>query len=184
MTGAQSTSFCSPDVVPNRNLPDPEPHYGNLFFDDIAREAAHGHLLGERLTFNFAYPNLYLVTDRGDSLLLTHGHYFEAFWSLTAELAAMLALDDLELEERGGLSSGNGRHPLASEPAGLLGHRPSEAACRARTPGARRRFGRSSRWRSKVSGAIRGSDSQGEKNRMDEAPIGRSPASVGAKRSS
>jgi len=90
--------FLLPDVVPNRLHRDPDVHYGNLYFDDITREAAHGHLLGERLTFNFAYPNLYLVTDAGESVLLTHGHYFEAFWALTSEIAATLALDDLELE--------------------------------------------------------------------------------------
>ena len=90
--------FLLPDVVPSRSSHDPEPHYGDLFFDDITRVAAHGHLLGEKLTFNFAYPNLYLITDAGESLLLTHGHYFEAFWAVTSELAATLALDDLELE--------------------------------------------------------------------------------------
>ena len=90
--------FLLPDVVPHRDGEEPEAHYGNLFFDDITREASNGRLTGRKLTFNFAYPNLYLVTDAGESLLLTHGHYFEAFWSVAAEWTALLALDDLELD--------------------------------------------------------------------------------------
>jgi UDP-2,3-diacylglucosamine pyrophosphatase LpxH len=94
----KTDKFLLPDVVPKRDLREPEAHYGNLFFDDITRERRNGRLWGERLTFNFAYPNLYLVTDEGESLLLTHGHYFEAFWSVAAEWTSLLALDDLELE--------------------------------------------------------------------------------------
>lgn len=90
--------FLLPDVVAKRSLRDPEPHYGNLFFDDIVRHAANGVVSGDKVTFNFAYPNLYLVTGDGESLLLTHGHYFEAFWSIAAEWASRLAFDDLELE--------------------------------------------------------------------------------------
>jgi UDP-2,3-diacylglucosamine pyrophosphatase LpxH len=93
-----SQKFILPDVVPHRDREEPEAHYGNLFFDDITREASNGRLTGRRLTFNFAYPNLHLVTDAGESLLLTHGHYFEAFWLAAAEWTARLALDDLELE--------------------------------------------------------------------------------------
>ncbi len=90
--------FLLPDVVPHRDHEEPEAHYGNLFFDDITRQASNGRLTGKKLTFNFAYPNLYLVTDSGESLLLTHGHYFEAFWSVAAEWTSLLAFDDLELE--------------------------------------------------------------------------------------
>jgi len=93
-----SQKFLLPDVVPRRDREEPEAHYGNLFFDDITREASNGRLTGRKLTFNFAYPNLHLVTDAGESLLLTHGHYFEAFWSMAAEWTALLAFDDLELE--------------------------------------------------------------------------------------
>ncbi len=93
-----SQKFLLPDVVPHRDREEPEAHYGNLFFDDITREASNGRITGRKLTFNFAYPNLYLVTDAGESLLLTHGHYFEAFWSVAAEWTARLAFDDLELE--------------------------------------------------------------------------------------
>jgi hypothetical protein len=34
---------------------------------------------GYKSTFNFAYPNLYVVTSDGASVLLTHGHYFETY---------------------------------------------------------------------------------------------------------
>jgi 3',5'-cyclic AMP phosphodiesterase CpdA len=90
--------FLLPDVVARRDPQEPEAHYGDLFFDDIARRKSGGRLTGRKLRFNFAYPNLYLVTDQGECLLLTHGHYFEAFWSVAAEWASFLALDDLELE--------------------------------------------------------------------------------------
>jgi 3',5'-cyclic AMP phosphodiesterase CpdA len=96
--------FLLPDVVAKRGPQEPEAHYGDLFFDDIARQKTGGRLTGRRLRFNFAYPNLYLVTDEGDCLLLTHGHYFEAFWSVAAEWASFLALDDLELENGRDLS--------------------------------------------------------------------------------
>lgn len=60
--------------------------------------------MGKKLTFNFAYPNLYLITEKGECLLLTHGHYFEAYWSFAAEWALRLAGDDLGLEEKGELN--------------------------------------------------------------------------------
>lgn len=85
--------FLLPDVAPKRDRIDQGAHYGNLFFDAITGSGR----AGPKLTFNFAYPNLYLVTDEGESLLLTHGHYFEAFWSVAAEWTESLALDDLEL---------------------------------------------------------------------------------------
>ncbi len=94
----RSRKFLLPDVVPHRDREEPEAHYGNLFFDDITREASNGRMTGKKLNFNFAYPNLHLVTNEGESLLLTHGHYFEAFWSVAAEWTALLAHDDLELE--------------------------------------------------------------------------------------
>ena len=90
--------FLLPDVRPRRDWEETEAHYGDLFFDDITRENSGRRVKGGKLRFNFAYPNLYLVTDRGESVLLTHGHYFEAFWSVVAEWVSLLASDDLELE--------------------------------------------------------------------------------------
>ena len=87
-----------PDVVPQAKSRDPEPRYGDLFFDNITKEARRGTPRGPELNFSFAYPNLYLVTDEGQSVLLTHGHYFEAYWALLAELGEMVAHDDLNLE--------------------------------------------------------------------------------------
>jgi 3',5'-cyclic AMP phosphodiesterase CpdA len=94
----RTRKFILPDVTAHRDRDEPEAHYGNLFFDDITREASNGRLSGKKLTFNFAYPNVHLVTDQAESLLLTHGHYFEAFWSIAAEWTVSLAGDDLELE--------------------------------------------------------------------------------------
>jgi predicted phosphodiesterase len=89
---------------PRLRLPDvparPEWHsaradYGGLFLD---------HITPEPLVFDFAYPNLYLVTEEGETVLLTHGHYFEAYWTFLGEWAVRLAGDDLPQERPGELS--------------------------------------------------------------------------------
>src|SRR5262249_5726248 len=56
-------------------------------------------------------PNLYLCTREGESVLLTHGHYFEAFWAAAAEWAILLAGDELPLE--------GGREPSLRDLVGL-----------------------------------------------------------------
>ena len=101
---------------PRLRLPDvsahPEWHsartdYGGLFLDHITLRPSPGDGRrgeGERLIFDFAYPNLYLVTEEGESVLLTHGHYFEAYWTLLGEWAVRLAEDDLAHERPGELS--------------------------------------------------------------------------------
>lgn len=58
--------------------------YGGLFFD---------HLGG--LTFNVAYPNLYILEPSGRTTLVTHGHYFEGYWSFASRLAPVIFGDDL-----------------------------------------------------------------------------------------
>ena len=81
--------------------------YGGLFLDNITLSPPEGDSrrgTGERLVFNFAYPNLYLVTEEGESVLLTHGHYFEAYWTSLGEWAVRLAVDDLPRERAGELS--------------------------------------------------------------------------------
>ena len=60
--------------------------YGGLFLDRITSPATR---------FNFNFPNLYLLTD-SETILLTHGQYFEAYWSLMAEQALALASPDLK----------------------------------------------------------------------------------------
>jgi UDP-2,3-diacylglucosamine pyrophosphatase LpxH len=101
---------------PRLQLPDvaahPEWHtghsdYGGLFLDHITLRPADEKRRrgeGQRSLFNFAYPNLYLVTRESESILLTHGHYFEAYWTLLGEWVVRLAGDDLELESEGELS--------------------------------------------------------------------------------
>jgi UDP-2,3-diacylglucosamine pyrophosphatase LpxH len=100
---------------PRLRLPDvaarPEWHaartdYGGLFLDHITLgpPVGGGRGTGERLVFDFAYPNLYLVTEEGESVLLTHGHYFEAYWTFLGEWAVRLAGDDLPHERPDDLS--------------------------------------------------------------------------------
>jgi len=60
--------------------------YGGMFLDNIAQDAR----------FNFAYPNLYIVTDT-DSVLVTHGQYLEPYWAILGEFATKIAADDLKL---------------------------------------------------------------------------------------
>jgi predicted phosphodiesterase len=104
------------EARPRLRLPDVSAHpawhpahsdYGGLFLDHITLRPSDGPRrrgVGERLVFNFAYPNLYLVTEEGESILLTHGHYFEAYWTLLGEWALRLADDDLPNERAGELS--------------------------------------------------------------------------------
>jgi hypothetical protein len=59
--------------------------YGGLFFDNVTDPPK---------TFNFAYPNLYIVDDT-QCVLITHGHYFEPYWSILGELVRIIAKEDL-----------------------------------------------------------------------------------------
>ena len=102
-----------PDVRPRPEWHDDRAFYGSLFLDHITRRAGgEGRQpLGRKLTVDFAYPNLYLCTREGESVLLTHGHYFEAFWAAAAEWAIVLAGDELPLE--------GGREPSLRDLVGL-----------------------------------------------------------------
>ncbi|MFZ5981715.1 MAG: metallophosphoesterase [Candidatus Zixiibacteriota bacterium] len=51
---------------------------------------------GEDTIFYFAYPNLYLITDT-ESVLLTHGHYLEAYWTMCGEWVRKIAREDLNI---------------------------------------------------------------------------------------
>jgi predicted phosphodiesterase len=84
-----------PDVAARPEWHSARTDYGGLFLD---------HITPEPLVFDFAYPNLYLVTEEGESVLLTHGHYFEAYWTVLGEWAVRLAGDDLPHERPGELS--------------------------------------------------------------------------------
>ena len=61
--------------------------YGGLFLDHITDDPSH---------FIFAYPNLYLVTDEGTTLM-THGHYLDNYWSLLSKWAPIIFGKDLKL---------------------------------------------------------------------------------------
>ena len=61
--------------------------YGGLFLD---------HITDEPSNFIFCYPNLYLVTDDGTTLM-THGHYLDGYWSLLSKWAPIIFGSDLKL---------------------------------------------------------------------------------------
>lgn len=65
------------------------PKYAGLFLDSITG-------VNNRTIFNFAYPNVYLVTEK-ESVLLTHGHYLEMYWALAGEWAMKIASEDLRV---------------------------------------------------------------------------------------
>jgi predicted phosphodiesterase len=71
--------------------------YGGLFLDNLTLPATN---------FNFAFPNLYIVTDR-DTVLVTHGQYLESYWSGLGTLMLAVAADDLGLTDPGQLNIGN-----------------------------------------------------------------------------
>jgi predicted MPP superfamily phosphohydrolase len=59
--------------------------YGGLFLDGLTKW---------KIPFYVAYPNCYLVTD-SLSVVFTHGHYLELFWSLVGEFGLKIAGNDL-----------------------------------------------------------------------------------------
>ncbi|MBI5533962.1 MAG: metallophosphoesterase [Deltaproteobacteria bacterium] len=75
--------------------PDPAGNYGGLFLDELSRIGAAAP--ATPITFNVVYPNLYLVPAPGESILVTHGHYFDAYWSFLREFARKIARTDLRL---------------------------------------------------------------------------------------
>jgi UDP-2,3-diacylglucosamine pyrophosphatase LpxH len=96
--------FLLPDVTAKPELHDNRTKYGNLFLDHVTRRRSRRPGLraeGRKSTFNFAYPNLYLVTSDGTSVLLTHGHYFEAYWALGSDWLMHAAGDGIRLETPG-----------------------------------------------------------------------------------
>jgi UDP-2,3-diacylglucosamine pyrophosphatase LpxH len=96
-----------PRVKPKPQWHDNGAKYGNLFLDHITRVPSSRRGVraeGRRLTFNFVYPNLYLVSDVGESVLLTHGHYFEAYWALASDWLMQAAPDAVAVERPGQLN--------------------------------------------------------------------------------
>jgi len=80
--------FSLPDVAPSGN--NSNARYGDIFLSELVRP---------RLIFNVAYPNLYLITQSGECVLLTHGHYLEPYWSLCGEWALEILGESLEIDD-------------------------------------------------------------------------------------
>ncbi len=74
--------------------------YGGMFLDGllngIAGQIDKYNPAEYRYHFNFAFPNLYIVTDK-ECVLVTHGQYFEGYWSLLGELVKNIAGVDMDL---------------------------------------------------------------------------------------
>lgn len=69
--------------------------YGGTFLDSITLGSmSDGSCSGDAMNFALAYPNLYLLTDKG-SILLTHGHYLEEYWAMLGEWAIEIAGSEL-----------------------------------------------------------------------------------------
>jgi predicted phosphodiesterase len=72
------------------------PKYSGLYLDNITVSIQNGKKIGKPTPFIFCYPNVYMVSD-DESVLITHGQYFETYWSLTSEWAMKIASDDLQV---------------------------------------------------------------------------------------
>ncbi|HYA86712.1 MAG TPA: metallophosphoesterase [Nitrospirota bacterium] len=65
--------------------------YGGMFLDSITGTTSP-------TVFNFVFPSLYIVTDE-ESIIVTHGHYLEPYWSILGELLMKIVSDDLNVKE-------------------------------------------------------------------------------------
>ncbi|SYZ71901.1 putative Metallophosphoesterase [Candidatus Zixiibacteriota bacterium] len=71
--------------------------YGGMFLDKITiNETTKGRQEGKPIVFAFAYPNLYLITEK-ETVLMTHGHYLESYWSLLSEWVLKVVREDLRI---------------------------------------------------------------------------------------
>lgn len=68
--------------------------YGGLFLDQFT--VPPGSSL-QPMTVNVAYPNAYVCDSHG-ATLLTHGHYFESYWSMTLAIVQRILGRDLILK--------------------------------------------------------------------------------------
>lgn len=85
--GRKSTEIFLADVT---RRPDAQKPYGGLFLD---------YLVDKELEFYVAFPNVYLITDREGCILMTHGQYFQQFWSLLSDYAPPVFGEKLEIGE-------------------------------------------------------------------------------------
>lgn len=63
--------------------------YGGTYLDS----------LGKDLTFYVAFPNLYLIDEQGDTILVTHGQYMEHYWAVFGEFVSA-TIDGLPVPDR------------------------------------------------------------------------------------
>lgn len=88
-TNRPSRGFQIPGVLDDPIDPDLPPTGELLFLNGITGDDPL-----TRTNFYVVYPNLYMVTDT-ESVIITHGHYLEAFWSLSGEWLRKIAEDVL-----------------------------------------------------------------------------------------
>jgi len=69
---------------------DAQKPYGGLFLDFLA---------DKELEFYIAFPNVYLITDQEECILMTHGQYFQLFWSLLSEWVPPIFGKELDIGE-------------------------------------------------------------------------------------
>jgi predicted phosphodiesterase len=74
-----------------------QPMYAGLFLDKITGTGQ------DATPFNFAYPNLYLVSN-DETLLITHGQYLEMYWSFLGKWVFKVINGDLKLKDPKGLN--------------------------------------------------------------------------------
>jgi UDP-2,3-diacylglucosamine pyrophosphatase LpxH len=72
-------------VIDPEGMPEDEDSE-KMYLNNIAKNEDGS---GEETNFYFAYPKLYMVTDT-ESILMTHGHYLEAYWSMLGEWAVKI----------------------------------------------------------------------------------------------
>jgi hypothetical protein len=65
-----------------------KPKYAGLFLD---------HITNPPTAFNFVFPNLYLLTEN-ETVLITHGQYLEAFWSILGKWGLKIIDGDLDIK--------------------------------------------------------------------------------------
>jgi predicted phosphodiesterase len=92
---SKSKGFTLPGVT--EQTLEKRPKYAGLYLDNITVSAKDGQTEGEPTFFNFCYPNVYLVTSNNESILITHGQYFEPYWAFAGEWAMKLAPEDLKI---------------------------------------------------------------------------------------
>jgi predicted phosphodiesterase len=68
---------------------DPDEPYGHHLFLD--------YLTDQDLNISVAFPNVYLITRDETTILLTHGQYFQVFWSILSDWAPRVLGSDLRI---------------------------------------------------------------------------------------